>query len=736
MTVAAHSSVSEREQRVLDMIAKQRARRPKLRDAHITMAHGAGGKATQTLIEGVLVPAFASPALDALADVATIEAGGARLAFTTDSFVVKPIRFPGGSIGELAVNGTVNDLAMGGARPLALSLAMILEEGLATRRAARRGRGDRARRRGRGRRGHGRRHEGRRARPCRLDVPLHDRASASSTSAPRLAPSNLRAGDRVLVSGSIGEHGTAIMLARGEFDLDADVESDTRPLWPAVDALLGAAGPHLRCLRDATRGGVASVLNELARASEAAIVVREHDIPVRPAVAGAAELLGIDPMYIANEGTFVAFVGPRRRGSRAGRAARRAGVRERRRDRRGQVLAGRDGADGNRVWRQAGGRPAGRRSRCRASVDRARELSMSSIEFAPKQKATEQVTAHVLWMTTGLSCEGDSVAMTAATNPSLEDIVQGIIPGMPKVVIHNQVIAYEVGQEFIQAWYDAEEGKLDPFVLIIEGSIGNEQINGEGHWTGFGVNPSNGQPITTNEWVDRLANKAAAVVAIGTCATYGGIPAMKNNPTGAMGLPDYLGWKWKSKAGLPVICIPGCPAQPDNMTEMLLYLVLHLGGLAPAPELDDQLRPVSLFGRTVHESCNRAAFYEHGNFATEYGSDHRCLVKLGCKGPVVKCNVPIRGWVNGIGGCPNVGGICMACTMPGFPDKYMPFMEEDAKGRVSSNVARFTYGPILRWGRAQSIKKVGDHEPAWRKRGTAAHLRVPEALVTGPHANS
>ena len=114
----------------------------------------------------------------------------------------------------------------------------------------------------------------------------------------------------MLVSGSIGEHGTAIMLARGEFDLDADVESDTRPLWPAVDALLDAAGPHLRCLRDATRGGVASVLNELARASEAAIVVREKDIPVRPAVAGAAELLGIDPMYIANEGTFVAFVGP------------------------------------------------------------------------------------------------------------------------------------------------------------------------------------------------------------------------------------------------------------------------------------------------------------------------------------------------------------------------------------------------------------------------------------------
>jgi hydrogenase expression/formation protein HypE len=310
VTVAAHSSVSEREQQVLDVIAKQRARRPKLRDAHITMAHGAGGKATQTLIEGVLVPAFASPALEALADVATLEVGGARLAFTTDSFVVKPLR-----------NGTVNDLAMGGARPLALSLAMILEEGLATdvlraeieaialaaatagvevmagdTKVVERGHADSMY-------------------LTTTGIGLVDRRAG-------LAPSNLRAGDRVLVSGSIGEHGTAIMLARGEFDLDADVESDTRPLWPAVDALLAAAGPHLRCLRDATRGGVASVLNELARASEAAIVVREKDIPVRPAVAGAAELLGIDPMYIANEGTFVAFVGPA--GTEAALAALRA----------------------------------------------------------------------------------------------------------------------------------------------------------------------------------------------------------------------------------------------------------------------------------------------------------------------------------------------------------------------------------------------------------------------------
>ena len=343
----------------------------------------------------------------------------------------------------------------------------------------------------------------------------------------------------------------------------------------------------------------------------------------------------------------------------------------------------------------------------------------SMTEFVPNQAATENVTAHVLWVTVGQSCEGDSVAMTSATNPSLEDIIQGVIPGMPRVVIHNQVIAFETGQEYIQAWFDAEQGKLDPFVLVIEGSLGNEQINGEGHWTGFGVNQSNGQPITVNEWIDRLAPKAAAVVAVGTCATYGGIPAMKNNPTGAMGVPDYLGWKWKSKANLPVICIPGCPAQPDNMTEVLMYLVFHLAGMAPAPELDEQLRPKWLFGRTVREGCNRAGFVEEGNFATEYGSDHRCLIKLGCKGPVVKCNVPVRGWVNGIGGCPNVGGICMACTMPGFPDKYMPFMAPDKWGSRAADLERFSYGPMLKYFRNRNIKKEYDVEPEWRRPGPA-----------------
>ncbi|MBV8218895.1 MAG: hydrogenase expression/formation protein HypE [Solirubrobacterales bacterium] len=286
-----------------------RGKRAKFRDERINMAHGAGGKATQTLIEGLLAPAFASQTLDEMADAATITVDEVSLAFTTDSYVVKPMRFPGGSIGELAVNGTVNDLAVSGAKPLALSLSLILEEGLtaadlkaeveAIARAAREAgveivAGDTKV----VERGHA---DGMYV--CTTGIGRRDPRA-------RLSPAALRPDDRILLSGSTGEHGTAIMLARGEFELDADIESDSRSLWPVVDALLEAVGPELRCLRDPTRGGVASVLNELARASSVAMIVRERQVPVRPDVSGAAEILGIDPMYVANEGKLVAFVAP------------------------------------------------------------------------------------------------------------------------------------------------------------------------------------------------------------------------------------------------------------------------------------------------------------------------------------------------------------------------------------------------------------------------------------------
>jgi hydrogenase expression/formation protein HypE len=295
-------STAGREERVLQIIETARAKRPRFKDEQITLAHGAGGKATQTLIEGLLAPAFG---LTDLADASVVDS----IAITTDSFVVKPLRFPGGSIGELAINGTVNDLAMAGARPLAITLSMILEEGLgadvlraeveAIARA-----GDAAG-----------------VSIVGGDTKVVERGAAdqmylTTTGIGRVdaraavAPHNIRPADQVLVSGPIGEHGTAIMLARGEFDLDAEIDSDTCSLWPAVDALLEAAGAELHCLRDATRGGVASVLNELARAASVAVAVREADVPVSPIVAAAAELLGIDPMYVANEGRLVAFVAP------------------------------------------------------------------------------------------------------------------------------------------------------------------------------------------------------------------------------------------------------------------------------------------------------------------------------------------------------------------------------------------------------------------------------------------
>ncbi len=302
-------AVSDREQRILGIIETARGKRPRFKDQQITMAHGAGGKATQTLIEGLLVPAFESETGAALGDASVVIVDDVELALTTDSFVVKPIRFPGGSIGELAVNGTVNDLAMAGAKPLALTLSLVLEEGLPAEdlRAEVDAMAAAARVAG--------------VEIVAGDTKVVERGHADAMYVcttglgrrdprARLAPDALTPGDRMIVSGPVGEHGTAIMLARGELGLDADIESDTRSLWPAVDTLLDAAGPALHCLRDATRGGVASVLNELARASGVAMVVREADVPVSPAVAGAAELLGIDPMYVANEGKLVAFVAP------------------------------------------------------------------------------------------------------------------------------------------------------------------------------------------------------------------------------------------------------------------------------------------------------------------------------------------------------------------------------------------------------------------------------------------
>ncbi len=306
MTVT--SARDGRESAVLERIEAFRRRRPRLTDEVVTLAHGAGGKASAALVDALFLDAFANEPLSELADGATIQVGTSRLAFSTDSFVVAPRTFPGGSIGHLAVHGTVNDLAMLGARPAWLSSAFVLEEGfpmaelrdivadMASAAAA--------------------------AEVAIVtgDTKVVNRGAADGMYVTTagvgvipdgrvLGPELVRPGDVVLVSGTIADHGMAVMLARGDLALEADIRSDTAPLGGLVADLLAAA-PGTRWLRDPTRGGVGTVCNELAHSTELAVVLDERALPVAPAVTGACDLLGIDPLYVANEGKVVAVVPP------------------------------------------------------------------------------------------------------------------------------------------------------------------------------------------------------------------------------------------------------------------------------------------------------------------------------------------------------------------------------------------------------------------------------------------
>lgn len=298
--------VGDREQQVLDRIDRARRRRPKVREERITMSHGAGGKATHTLIEAIFLDAFRNPLLEPLEDSASLRMGDTRVALTTDSYVVSPLFFPGGDIGDLAINGTVNDLSVSGATPLYLSAGFILEEGFPVADLTRIAESMRAAAEAAGvhvvtgdtkvvQRG--------KADGCYINtagVGIIERDVS-------LGVAHAKPGDAIIVSGPIGDHGVTIMLARGELDIEADVRSDTAPLNGLVAGLLDAV-PGVRAMRDATRGGVATILNEIAKSADVGVLVTEDDIPVRAEVRGAAELLGIDPMYVACEGRLVAVV--------------------------------------------------------------------------------------------------------------------------------------------------------------------------------------------------------------------------------------------------------------------------------------------------------------------------------------------------------------------------------------------------------------------------------------------
>jgi hydrogenase small subunit len=344
---------------------------------------------------------------------------------------------------------------------------------------------------------------------------------------------------------------------------------------------------------------------------------------------------------------------------------------------------------------------------------------MTASEVRDEQTSIEEL--HIVWITAGLGCDGDTIAMTAASQPSIEDLLAGAVPGIPKVHLHNPVLAYAT-EDYMGILERAAQGALGPFLLVVEGSVPNEKNKTEGCWAGLGVDAT-GQPIPTCDWIDRLAPHAWAALAVGTCATYGGIHAMAGNVTGCMGLADYLGWSWRSVADIPIVCLPGCPVQPDNFMDTLLYLLRQAAGAAPMIPLDDQLRPRWLFSETVHEGCDRGGYYEQADFAPEYGAKS-CIVKLGCWGPVVQCNVAKRGWMGGIGGCPNVGGVCIGCTMPGFPDKFPSFMDEPPGAHMSTSAVSL-YGRTVRALRQFTLNSM-NREPDWRTTRADPVVAVPQ----------
>lgn len=364
---------------------------------------------------------------------------------------------------------------------------------------------------------------------------------------------------------------------------------------------------------------------------------------------------------------------------------------------------------------------------------------MTALHSTASLLPTNIEEVHAFWIAGG-SCDGCSIAIVGATSPSVEDLLRGVIPGAPKIVLHHPVLSVVAGERFMEPFRLAAEGKLGaPFVVICEGSIMDESIAGAtgGYWSGLGADEDeNGdpQPIPSSSWVSRMAKHAAAMIAVGTCATWGGIPAAAGNPTNSAGLMDFLGEDYRSALGLPVVNIPGCAPQGDNMTETIAAVLLFLHGIGPLPEFDELGRPAWLFEETVHRGCTRAGFYEEGDFAEEYG-DKECLVEVGCWGPVVQCNINKRGAIGGMGGCMNVGAPCIGCTMPGFPDSFAPFYATPPGTIVSSNISRVT-GSIV--GNLRKMTQTYQNRTAkWNKEGKVpsgwGHVEEPGFLQKVAH---
>lgn len=271
---------------------------------------------------------------------------------------------------------------------------------------------------------------------------------------------------------------------------------------------------------------------------------------------------------------------------------------------------------------------------------------------------------YLVWLS-GAGCDGCTMAMLGSSEPGIEDLILGNVPDVPRVILVHPDLAVESGDAFRVNLEQAAEGKLSPFVLVLEGAITDEARAGQGSFSRLGTT-LDGRPITTADWIDRLAPQAEAVVAIGSCATWGGIPAAKGNPTGATGLEDYLGRDFTSRGqpnGLPVINVPGCAPTGEGFIETLIYVLLHLAQLVPL-DLDEERRPRWLYTHETYPLPPRVEYPPAAGFDLS-------------NRPVVKCPVPVTGWLRNFGGCARVGGSCIGCTERDFTDRYLAFARPD-----------------------------------------------------------
>lgn len=304
--------------------------------------------------------------------------------------------------------------------------------------------------------------------------------------------------------------------------------------------------------------------------------------------------------------------------------------------------------------------------------------------------AGKEPPVQMIWVQSQ-TCSGDTISLLNAIDPSLVDVLIGQAVGLPKVRLgFHPTVMLEWGVDHVGArkgaiaeeWNAAaildkvKAGKLDPFILVVEGSIENEEMAKRSGGFYCTLGEYDGRMLYCEDYVKELSKRAAAVVAIGTCAAFGGIPAGRPNPTSARGVYDVLGHNWKSKLNIPVINVPGCPAAGDWQIKTLVHLLLTVRGLLPPPELDEFHRPVFLYGQTVHVTCQRGIYYAADRCIEKFGEPY-CVFSLGCRGPISYCPINKYPFVEGVGMCTAYGSPCIGCTMPEFPDEpYEGFLTQ------------------------------------------------------------